>query len=90
MKRRKWKDSEKTQIVLEGLKGAPLGELCVRHGICQSQYYAWQSHFYKNCERAFAADKASKREDRLKSENKRLKAVIGELTMELKKNDFDM
>jgi transposase-like protein len=76
-------------MVLEGIKGAPLGELCNRHGICQSQYYNWQSQFYKNCARAFAADKASKREEGFKGEIRRLKAVIGELTMELKKNDYE-
>lgn len=89
MERRRWTNKEKTQIVLEGLKGAPLGELCSRHGICQSQYYKWQNQFYRNCERAFSTDKAGKREERLKAENRRLKSVIGELTMELKKNDFD-
>ena len=31
MKRRKWKPEQKALIVLEGLKGRPIGELCVVH-----------------------------------------------------------
>jgi hypothetical protein len=29
MKRRKWKPEQKALIVLEGLKGRPIGELCL-------------------------------------------------------------
>jgi uncharacterized protein len=31
MKRRKWKPGQKALIVLEGLKGRPIGELCAEH-----------------------------------------------------------
>jgi hypothetical protein len=33
MKRRKWKPEQKALIVLEGLKGRPIGELCAEHEI---------------------------------------------------------
>src|SRR6478609_2427739 len=33
MKRRKWKPGQKALIVLEGLKGRPIGELCAEHEI---------------------------------------------------------
>ena len=38
MKRRKWKPEQKALIVLEGLKGRPIGELCAEHEISQGQY----------------------------------------------------
>ena len=34
-----WKPEQKALIVLEGLKGRPIGELCAEHEISQAQYY---------------------------------------------------
>jgi len=41
MKRRQWdaKAKAKARIVLEGLQGKPVAELCNEHQINQSQYY---------------------------------------------------
>ena len=40
MKYRKWDSKTKAKIVLEGLQNKiPIGELCNRHQITQSQYY---------------------------------------------------
>jgi transposase-like protein len=39
MRRRTWKPEQKALIVLEGLKGRPIGELCAEHEISQAQYY---------------------------------------------------
>jgi len=39
MKRRKWTSSMKTLIVLEGLKGRPVGDLCAEHEISQAQLF---------------------------------------------------
>ena len=45
MKRRKWKPEQKALIVLEGLKGRPIGDLCAEHEISQAQYYQWRDQF---------------------------------------------
>jgi transposase-like protein len=45
MKRRRWKPEQKALIVLEGLKGRPIGELCAEHEISQAQYYQWRDQF---------------------------------------------
>jgi len=37
MKRRKWKSSMKSLVVLEGLKDRPVGDLCVEHEISRTQ-----------------------------------------------------
>lgn len=89
MKRRKWTAKQKTQVVLEGLRGVPLGELCAKHEISQTIFYRWKDQFLSNAERAFEANEATKREERLKREIHKLKSVIGDLTVELKKNEYD-
>ena len=78
MKRRKWKPEQKALIVLEGLKGRPIGELCAEHEISQAQYYQWRDLFLAG---------APQRQGRLERENTRLKALVGELALELKKSE---
>lgn len=39
MKRRIWDSKTKTKIVLEGLSGRPVSEICNEYGIHQNQYY---------------------------------------------------
>jgi transposase-like protein len=52
MKRRRWKPEQKALIVLEGLKGRPIGELCAEHEISQGQYYQWRDQFLANAAKA--------------------------------------
>lgn len=90
MKNRKWTNKQKLEIVLEGIKGSiPISELCNRHQIMQTQYYAWKNHFLRNAEKIFDLGKSTSTEERLENENRKLKTVIGELTMELKKSDYE-
>jgi transposase-like protein len=39
MPRRKWDDETKAMIVIAGLKGKPVAEICTEDQISQSQYY---------------------------------------------------
>lgn len=88
MKRRKWTSQQKLQIVLEGLKGAvPLAEICSRHQISQAQYYQWRDRLLKDGGKVFDYGGPEKEEGRLRKENARLKGLIGELTIELKKSE---
>lgn len=88
MKRRKWDDKVKAQVVIEGLKGRPVGELCNEHQVSQTQYYKWRDQFLANAPQAFAVAKIDRRQVELAEENRRLKGVLGDLTLELKKNDW--
>ena len=81
MKRRKWKPEQKALIVLEGLRGRPIGE----HEISQTQYYQWRDQFLANAAKAFEPAGAPQRLGRLERENARLKTLVGELALELKK-----
>ena len=88
MSRKQWGSSEKAAIVMDGLKGRPVVELCTSYGISQGMYYKWRDKFLANMDKVFDSDRISKREEKLNQENKRLKGVIGELTLELKKSDW--
>ena len=85
MKRRKWDPKTKAMIVLQGLKGKPLSEICSEHQITQSQYYLWRDQFLERMHLAFIED--DRKEKVLSRENIRLKKIIGDLTIELKKTE---
>ena len=85
MKRRKWDPKTKAMIVVEGLKGKPVSEICIEHQISQTQYYRWRDQFLVKMPQIFAED--NRREKALSKENTRLKKIIGDLTVELKKTE---
>jgi len=89
MKRRKWTSKEKLMIVLESLRGdVSIAEVCNRHGISQSLYYTWRDKLLSQGKKVFDRGGPDNEEQRLKAENRRLKGIIGDLTVELKKNEF--
>lgn len=83
MKRRKWDPKTKAMIIVEGLKGKQVSEICIEHQISQAQYYQWRDQFLSNMYQVFASD--DRKEKFLTQENARLKMIIGDLTVELKK-----
>lgn len=87
MKRRKWTPEQKTKIILEGLKGIPIGTLCSKYQISQAQYYQWREQFLTNASKVFEEKQNNKQVERVKRENSKLKEMVAELTLELKKND---
>jgi transposase-like protein len=87
MHRRTWDAETKTKIVIQGLQGRPVAELCNEYQISQSLYYQWCDQFLANAARAFDVPQGCRKETRLVRENARLKALVGELTLELKKSD---
>jgi transposase-like protein len=90
MKKRQWTNQQKAQIVLEGLSGQiEISKLCNKYQIVQTQYYKWRDLFLKECPTAFDIKKQSQREERLALENAKLKRIIGDLTIELKKNEYE-
>lgn len=91
MKRRKWNSKEKSQIVLEGLRSqTTVGDLCLKYGITQAQYYQWRDRFLGTCHEAFENSDKDKRELRFREEIRRLRGIIGELTVELKKSEDEL
>ena len=45
MKKRKWDAKTKAMVVLQGLKGKPIAEICQEHQINQNLYYKWRDQF---------------------------------------------
>jgi len=90
MKKRNWTSKQKSQIVLEGLSGKiEVSKLCIKYELSQSQYYKWRDLFLQTCHQAFETKNINKKEQKLNNENQKLKSIIGELTIELKKNEFE-
>ena len=87
MKPRKWDGKTKARAVLEGIKGRKVAEICNDYQISQAQYYQWREQFFSNLDKPFEAKKATSKEERLKSEVQKLRSLVGELTLELKKSD---
>lgn len=91
MKKRKWASKEKTRIVLEGLSGnIEITKLCHKYQIAQQQYYLWRDQFLKFSHQAFETKNITKKEQHLEQEIKKLKSIIGNLTVELKKNEYEL
>jgi len=91
MKKRKWRSQDKLRIVLEGLSGQiEISKLCSKYQIAQTQYYGWRDQLLKFGYQAFESKNITKKEQHLEGEVTKLKKIIGDLTVELKKNEFDL
>jgi transposase-like protein len=90
MKRRTWTSKQKSQIVLEGLSGQiDISKLCQKYQISQTQYYKWRDQFLANCHQSFEIKQQSQKEQHLEAKVSKLTRIIGDLTVELKKNEFE-
>jgi len=89
MQRRKWDANTKAMMVLEGLKGKPVAELCAEHQSSQAQYDQWRDQLLAHAPKAFEVHEQSQREARRAREHARVNTLVGELTLELKKATRD-
>jgi transposase-like protein len=53
MHRRKWDSQTKAKMVIQGLQGKPIAEICNEHQISQSRYYQWRDQFLAHAANAF-------------------------------------
>lgn len=49
-----WSESEKYQIVLEGLRGIPEDELLAKHGVESVEYHRWVDRFLASAKKGFS------------------------------------
>jgi transposase-like protein len=89
---KRWRVEEKLKILKEGQSsGASVAEVCRRHGINSGQYYQWLKVAEEGMKQALngaGQEKPSQREERMRRELERMKAVVVEITaenLELKK-----
>jgi len=78
MKRSRFSETKIVGILKEGEAGIPVPELCRTHGISQATYYNWKAK-YGGME---ASD--LKRLKELEEENRRLKQMYADLSLEHK------
>ena len=91
MEKRHWTSNEKLKIVLEGLSGSiEITKLCAKYQIAQTQYYKWRDQLLKFCNQAFETKNITKKEQHLEQENYKLRRIIGDLTVELKKTEIEL
>ncbi len=85
-----WSPKDKLKVVLEGFSGQiEIAKLCQKYQIAQTQYYKWRDQLFNYGQQAFEQKKISGNEERLRDENLRLRKIIGDLTIELKKTEFE-
>ena len=77
--RKKRSSDEKLAVVLEGLKGRPVREICTEYGLKDTLYYKWRDEALKHLKTGFQ-DKHSKdfRDTSAEAERNRLLKIIGE------------
>ncbi len=80
--RRQWDSKTKAKIILEGLKGRSVVDICTEYAISQSMYYKWRDIFLANIDQPFETNSKLKKEQKLEQENNELRQVIGDLTLE--------
>ena len=89
MNKKKYTAQERLMIVLEGLREkVSLAELCNQYGISQQTYYNWKDRLLAEGSKVFNYGGIDAEKEKLKQENVRLRQVVGDLTVELKKNDW--
>ena len=85
--RRQFSAEEKIRIVLEGLRGdESISEICRREGINTNLYYRWSKEFMEAGKRRLNGDirreATSDEVHHIKDENKNLKELVAELSLE--------
>jgi transposase-like protein len=90
MKRRRWDSRTKAKVVLEGLSGRSVADICTDYQISQTQYYQWRDKLLGEAYRAFEKGGVEGEVSRLRKRNARLQQLIGALTEELKKSDEEL
>jgi transposase-like protein len=91
MKYRKWDPKTKMQVILEALENKiPLAQLCNKYQISQNLYYYWLKEFQAKSHKVFESAKETKKEQKMQDEIKKLKTIIAELSIELKKTELEL
>ena len=91
MQKRKWTSQQKLQIALEGLSGnIEISKLCAKYQIAQTQYYQWRDHLLKFGHQSFETKNITKKEQHLEQQVTKLKRIIGDMTIELKKSEYEL
>jgi transposase-like protein len=87
MQRRQWDAKTKARIVMQGLQGRPVAEICHEYQMSQSLSYQGRDQFLARAAHAFEVHQHTRKEARLEREHTTRKKLVGKLTREFKKSD---
>lgn len=91
MKKRKWEPQVKSKIVLEFLEQKmPMAEICNKYQVSHSTLLFWLKELHSNAHRIFEPKKTDAKSIKLDKENQKLKRIIAELSIELKKTELEL
>jgi len=77
-KRKRWSSDEKQAMVLEGLKGTKVKDICTKYGIAETQYYRWRDEAMESMKAGFSDRRRKENRDHQQVEKDRLLKIIGE------------
>jgi transposase-like protein len=91
MQRRKWDPQLKSKIVLELLEQrVPISEICNKYQLRQSTTAYWLKELHSRAHEIFQPKRANDKVTQLSKENQKLKRIIAELSIELKKTELEL
>ena len=76
MKASKFTDAQKAFILKQGEEGLPVAEICRKAGISQATYFNWKKKY------AGLLPSEMKRLKQLEDENRRLKKLVADLSLD--------
>ncbi len=87
--RKKWKSEEKLAVIMDGLRGRSVKEICLEYGISEAQYYKWRDQGITLMKKGLG-DKRQTRNCSAEADRNRLLKIIGEqqLIIDLQKKTF--
>ena len=87
--RKKWKSEEKLAVIMDGLRGRSVKEICLEYGISETQYYKWRDAGITMMKKGLE-DKRHTQNHSAEADRNRLLKIIGEqqLIIDLQKKTF--
>ena len=77
--KKKWSAEEKLAVILDGLKGRPVKEVCREYGISDNQYYKWREEALNGMKESLQDKRRRQyRDQSWEVERNRLLKMIGE------------
>jgi transposase-like protein len=82
MHRRTWEAKTTARMVIAGLRGQPVAELCTAPHMSQAQSYQWREQLLAPAPTAFEGHEPQQQAARLEREHSRVNTRVGELLWE--------
>jgi transposase-like protein len=82
METKKWSEETKLSIVLEGLKGRSMTEICQEYQVSQTLYYKWRDRFLEGGKKALSYG-LNNPDKKFQSEVMKLQNIIGRQAVQI-------